>query len=157
MGGHRHRAARLALVLPLAVALGAGMLGSACGRDPSSAEAAVRQSFMLVSLPSLGTASWRCGRQDGTYGLSFRVFPSTATTDLRLVVGGRVVRRTTVNPGEVHRFPILGRSQRLELTQGTGAGILRATAAVRFDEAPVVSHCFAYSPPHLAVRVRPRR
>lgn len=55
------------------------------------------------------------------------------------------------------RLPLLGLSQRLELTQFTGAGTVQASVSLRFDRDPVVSHCFAYSPPHLAVWVTPRR
>jgi hypothetical protein len=84
------------------------------------------------------------------------VFAAHATTDLRLIAADRVVRAVTVDPGETHRFPVLGRSQRLELVQGTGAGTLRATVVVRFDDSPVVSHCYAYAPPKLTVRITPR-
>ena len=128
-----------------------------CDRDAAPAGAASRPSFLLVSLPSLGTATWRCGAEEDTYGLAFRVFPQGATTDLRLMEGKRLVRRATFQPGEVLQLPVLGLTQRLELTQGTGAGTLKASVSVRFDRAPVVSHCFAYSPPHMVVRVSPRR
>ena len=148
---------RLASILVLSAALAAGTLGTACEEASSPAGAEVRPSFLLVSLPSLGTATWRCGPKDDTYGLAFRVFSSGATTSVRLLAARRVVRRVTVHPGETYRFPVLGLSQRLKITQGTGAGTLRATVGARFDKAPVVSHCFAYSPPHLIVRVSTRR
>jgi hypothetical protein len=140
----------------VAGALISGLVTTACSGEAHTVAAAPRPSFLLVSLPSLGTATWLCGRRDGTYRLAFRVFPAHATTHVRLVAAGREVERVRLDPGESHRFRVLGRSQRLELTQGTGAGTLRATVAVEFDETPVVSQCVAYSPPRLTVRVGPR-
>jgi hypothetical protein len=147
---------KIALAAFIAAALASGVVSAACSRESQPADAAQRPSFHLVSLPALGTATWRCGERDGTYGLGFRVFPAYATTELLLVAGGRPVERVGLDPGEAHRFRLLGRSQRLELVQGTGAGTLRATVVVRFEETPVVSQCFAYSPPRLTVRVSPR-
>jgi hypothetical protein len=147
---------KLAAVVVVAGVLVSGLVSAACTGEARPVAAAARPLFLLVSLPSLGTARWFCGRRDGTYGLSFRVFPTRATTDLRLVVRGHEVERVRLDPGESHRFRLHGRSQRLELTQATGAGTLRATAAVEFERAPVVSQCVAYSPPRLTVRVGPR-
>jgi hypothetical protein len=146
----------MATVGILCAALASGLVTAACTKESPPAGAAPRPSFLLVSLPSLGTATWRCGRRDGTYGLAFRVFPAHATTNVRLAAANREVERVRLDPGEAHHFPVLGVSQRLELTQGTGAGTLRATVAVEFDTTPVVSQCFAYSPPRLTVRVTPR-
>ncbi len=103
-----------------------------------------RPSFLLVALPSLGTVSWRCTAEEDRYQLGFRVFRNSATTDVRLVVAGRTVRRARVNPGELPRLPVAGLSQRLVLSQFTGAGTLRATVDVRFFHRPVVSHCNSY-------------
>jgi hypothetical protein len=147
---------RFARVVAVCAVLATGVLMTACTEEPRPAVAVARPSFLLVSLPSLGTASWRCGEREGSYGLAFRVFEAHATTDLRLLSAGRVIRAVTVDPGESYRFPVLGRTQRLELAQGTGAGTLGATVIVRFDQTPVVSHCYAYSPPKLTVRVTPR-
>jgi hypothetical protein len=146
---------RLVVTALAALATAASVTG--CERGPAPAGAGERPSFLLVSLPSLGTAMWRCGAEEDTYGLAFRVFPGGATTELRLSEGRRVVRRVTVQPGELRPLPLLGLSQRLELMQSTGAGTVEASVSVRFDRDPVVSHCFVYSPPHLAVRVTPRR
>jgi hypothetical protein len=147
----------MAIAVVVTSALISGLATAGCTDEARPVAAAPRPSFLLVSLPSLGTATWFCGRRDGTYGLTFRVFQTRATTDVLLVTGDREVERVRLDPGESHRFPVVGRSQRLELTQGTGAGTLRATAAVEFDERPAVSQCVAYSPPRLVVRVGPRR
>ena len=118
---------------------------------------APRPSNLLVALPSLGTASWRCTGEEDRYQLGFRVFKNGATTDLRLVVGSQTVARARVDPGRSPRLPVAGLSQRLVLTQSTGAGTVRATVDVRFFHRPVVSHCNRYSPPALRVEVSPRR
>jgi hypothetical protein len=122
-----------------------------------SGSATARGPFLLVTLPSLGTVTWRCEQTLGRYALGVRLPQSGATTMARLTIGGRVVERVTVDPGEQWRFPASGRVQRLDLTQLTGAGTLQATVTVGFERRPVVSHCFAYSPPNLTVRMTPRR
>ena len=116
-----------------------------------------RSPFLLVSLASLGTVTWSCSGRQHRYSLAFRPFASSATADVRLILAKRVVRRATVHPGQSLRLPPAGLSQRLELRQATGAGTVKAWIGVRFDRRPVVSHCFAYSPPHTSVRITTRR
>lgn len=116
-----------------------------------------RGPFLLVSLPSLGVVTWRCGPRAASYGLGFRTFAQGATTDIRLVADGRTVRRARVDPGRAVRLPLRGLVQRLQVEQFTGAGTLRATVVVRFETTSLASHCFGYSPPALEVRVTPRR
>ena len=125
---------------------------SAAGGAPTA-----RPSYLLVALPSLGTVSWRCTAVEDRYQLGFRVFKNGATTDVRLVVGGRPLASVRVDPGELPSLPMAGLSQRLVFTQFTGAGTLRATVDVRFSNRPVVSHCNSYSPPRLRIEVTPRR
>ncbi|MBA2741292.1 MAG: hypothetical protein H0U46_04700 [Actinobacteria bacterium] len=127
------------------------------GAMPGVAAQPMQEANLLVSLPSLGTVTWRCGIAPGSYNLGFRVFERGASTEARLVVGGLVVLSRTVHPGHAWRLPAAGREQRLELSQFTGAGTLKATVSARFERRPVASHCYRYSPPNLVVRVAARR
>lgn len=140
-------------IAPFAVV--AAVLLAAVPGNASQSQA--RQVNLLVSLPSLGTVTWRCGTAPGTYDLGFRVFGTAASTEARLVVGGLVVLSRKVHPGHAWRLPPAGRVQRLELSQFTGAGTLKATVSVRFERQPIASHCYRYSPPNLEVRVAARR
>jgi hypothetical protein len=137
----------------------AALMGALCLVPSAGADvvAAPRGPFLLVGLPSLGAVSWRCAGPHGRYALGFSVPERGATTVVRLAVRGRVVERATVDPGEARGFPPRGLEQLLEVTQFTGAGTLQATVSARFDRRPTVSHCYAYSPPALIVRVTLRR
>jgi hypothetical protein len=149
----KHKARRCGALLACLALLAAA---PACQGDAEPSGAATRPGFLLVSLPSLGTVTWRCGAR-GEYGLAFEVFRTSASTQVRWLAGGDVRRRATVHPGEVLRLPLSGTRQDLEFKQGTGAGTLRASVSVEFETMPTVSHCYRYAPPHLAVRVTPRR
>lgn len=127
-----------------------------CIVSTSAATARPATPNLLVSLPSLGTVSWRCTAGAGRYQLAFRPFRNGATTDVRHVVAGRTVARARVDPGESRWLPVAGLSQRLELDQFTGAGRLRATVTITFLRRPVASHCYRYSPPRLLIEVTPR-
>ena len=118
----------------LVVIAGVGCLltAPATGSPPTT-------SNLLVALPSLGTVTWRCTADEGRYRLGFRVFGNGATTDVRLVVGGRTVSHARVDPGEAPALIAAGLSQRLLLTQFTGAGTLRAVVEVEFLRHPVAS------------------
>lgn len=117
----------------------------------------VRGPFLLIALPALGTVTWRCEVGTGRYALGFRSFRISATDHLVLSASGRVVRRADVQPGDSLALPFLGRAQELALVQGTGAGTLRASVVVRFDEPKVTPYCYAYLPPRVRVSVGPRR
>ncbi len=125
---------------------------SASGRSTK-----VRGPFLLVSLPSLGTATWRCDQPIAGpgYALGFRAV--NATESVRLHVGNRTVLIRVVQPGHGIRLPYLrSRVQQLDVVQGTEAGTLRAFVTVDF-----VPHgnlyCYSYFPPKMDVRVLPRR
>ncbi len=133
----------------------AGFVGCVASAAPANSPPPTPN--LLVSLPSLGTATWRCTASPGRYQFAFRVFGTGATTDIRLVLAGRTVARARIDPGKTLRLPVAGLSQTLELEQFTGAGTVRATVAVRFLRRPVASHCYRYSPPHIRVDVSPRR
>lgn len=123
----------------------------------SAAPAKARGPFLLVSLPSLGTVTWRCdpARQSGL-ALGFSAFSSAADLTLRLHVGRRTILRRHLVPGQATRFPYLqARVQQLDLVQGTKAGTLRAFVIVDF--VPGFNHCWPYYPPRTDVRVLPRR
>ena len=133
-------------------------VGSEDGAPSSSAASAnVRGPFLLVSLPSLGTVTWRCdpARQSGL-ALGFRAFSAGADLYLRLRAGGRTVLRRQILLGQMIRFPYLqARIQRLDFVQGTKAGTLRASVTVNF--LPGFGYCWPYFPPRMDVRVLPRR
>lgn len=108
-----------------------------------------------MSLPSIGTVTWRCNAGHTRYALGFRAFPVSATDHIRFS-GGRTVRTATVQPGEGVRFPFAGRVHRLEFVQQTGAGTLRASVTVRFDTPKIAPYCYPYLPPGVSVTVSPR-
>lgn len=116
--------------------------------------------FLLVSIASLGTVTWRCDPSgEPRYGLGFRVFRSAANTDVRLQIGRRTVQRRQVLPGRAVSFPLhptLTR-QRLDITQSTGARTLRALVDVDFGSPSNSSKCWSYSPPATTVSLTTRR
>lgn len=146
------------IVLSAALALSA----PAATAEPAK----VRGPFLLVTLPALGTVTWRCdparkpGLAPGLPGLAlgFRAFRNSATDHLRLHIGERTILRRVVQPGESVAFPYLrSRVQQLEIVQPTGAGTLRAFVTVSFVSPAVAPYCYPYLPPRLEVRVLSRR
>jgi hypothetical protein len=135
---------------------------SAAGASQRDAE---RGPFLLVSLPALGTVTWRCdpsvkpGIGPGLAGmaLGFRAFASSATDRLRFRAGRRIDVRRTVQPGKSVRFPYVPfRVQTLDVTQFTEAGTLRAHVTVDFVPHLLGTYCYPYLPPKVTVRVGPR-
>jgi hypothetical protein len=124
---------------------------------------AVRGPWLLVSLPSLGTVSWRCaptarpGVAPGLPGLALGFTARAATTHVQLSVRGRPTSRYVVQPGERPLLPFLrARIQHLRLVQRTGAGTLRAYLRVDFVPDTPTTFCYEYLPPRIRVRVEPR-
>jgi len=125
----------------------------------------VRGPWTLVTLPALGTVTWRCdtnGRPTaprlGALGLGFHVLARGATTDVRLHVASKTLARRTLQPGQSVRFAYARtRVQALDLVQQTGAG--RLVARVRVDFVPhlLATYCYPYLPPRVTVDVFPRR
>lgn len=118
----------------------------------------VRGPFLLVSLASLGTVTWRCDRaRRPGLALGFDSFTASADLTASLRASGRTVTGRHVAPGEVVAFPFLRAPiQRLELIQGTGAGTLRATITVDFAARSTPSHCWPYAPPKTDVALSTR-
>lgn len=111
-----------------------------------------RGPFLLVALPSLGTVTWSCGGSSAHHvALGYRVNSKEATTAVTLVAG-QTDRRVTLQPGQTTRFPLLAPGkQRLTISQGTEARLLRATLVATFSLDQ--SYCFPYFPPRISVAV----
>lgn len=93
----------------------------------------VRGPFLLVSLSSLGTVTWRCdpstkpGVAPGlaAMALGFRADVASATDHVRFHVCHRTILRRVVQPGESIKLPyVRSRVQQLDIVQQTGAGTL---------------------------------
>ncbi len=125
----------------------------------------IRGPFLLVSLPAMGTVTWRCDRTrkpgvaPGLPGLAlgFRAFRQSATDYLRLRAAGRLILDRYVQPGQTVRLPFLQSTvQTIEIVQATGAGTLRASVKVNFLPGTTSTYCFPYLPPRVEVRLGPR-
>jgi hypothetical protein len=139
----------VALVILLLVVIG--------GPIASARLESERGPWLLTSLPSMGSITWRCtaGARPSprAYALGFRALVSSATDEVQLLVNGRVVLSRTVQPGESVSFPHLAAAvQRVEVTQGTEPRTLKATITVDFKWAGY-SYCWSYLPPPVTVRV----
>lgn len=125
----------------------------------------VRGPFLLVTLPSLGTVTWRCdparkGPAADLPGLAlgFRSPSNGATERVRLRAGGRTIVSRVVQPGQRLNLPYLRtRVQQLDVTQTTGAGTLRAFITVDFAPHGSTTYCWPYAPPRIDVRLLPRQ
>jgi hypothetical protein len=145
----------------LAIVMAAGLVavGGADGNVASSSrQSRVRGPFLLVSLASLGTVTWRCDpARQPSLALGFRAFSSSADAYARLVVGSRTIKKAHVVPGAQVNFPYVRASvQKLNVVQGTEAGTLRAFVAVDFAAPSVPSHCWPYAPPRTHVTLTTR-
>lgn len=149
-----NRAALLLLVVALSAASAAGApAGSSRTRGP----------WLLTTLPSMGSVTWRCDVARERAGrpalaLGFRASRTGATEVLELTVAGRRVVRRTLQPGQVVALPYLDHAvQQLSVVQRTEPGTLRAVVRVDFSPRPVSpSHCWQYLPPAVTLRVFPR-
>jgi hypothetical protein len=116
-----------------------------------------RGPWLLTSLPSMGSITWRCSAgaraSSREYALGFRALASSATDEVQLLVNGRVVVSRTVQPGESLAFPHLAAAlQRVEVTQGTEPRTLKAAVNVDFKWAGY-SYRWSYLPPPVTVKV----
>jgi hypothetical protein len=137
------------LVILLFVVIGGPIASARVDRE--------RGPWLLTSLPSMGSITWRCTAgvrpSSRAYALGFRALASGATDEVRLLVNGRVVLSRTVQPGGSVAFPHLPAAvQRVEVTQGTEPRTLKAAVSVDFDWAGY-SYCWSYLPPPVTVRV----
>jgi hypothetical protein len=137
----------------------AGVAHAASDRHP------VRGPFLLVGLPSMGSATWRCDpdRQPGLaphlpgLALGFDASRSSATEQIRLRVGTRTILSRRLQPGESLQLPFLdARVQALDIVQATSIGALSASITVRFLADPVVPYCWPYAPPQVDVHISAR-
>ena len=132
-------------------------------RPDSYRPASVRGPFLLVTLASLGTVTWRCDpAREGPaadlpgLALGFRSPSSGATERVRLRAGGRTIVSRVVQPGQRLNLPYLGtRLQQLDVTQEKEAGTLRAFISVDFAPHKATTYCWPYSPPRIDVRLLP--
>jgi hypothetical protein len=139
----------VSLVILLLVVIGGPIASARMERE--------RGPWLLTSLPSMGSITWRCtaGARPSAraYALGFRALVSSATDEVRLLVNGRVMLSRTVQPGESVSFPHLAAAvQQVEVTQGTEPRTLKATVDVDFKWAGY-SYCWSYLPPPVTVRV----
>lgn len=149
-----------ALVVSVLIAVLIGTASASTTRPKSE-----RGPFLVVSLPALGSVTWRCdaSRRPGVardlpaMALGFRVFEDSATTVVRLHVRKRTIVQSSVHPGRSIRFPyVRSRLQQLDLVQATGAGTLRAFVSVDFVPGGGSKYCYDYLPPRVTVHVYPR-
>jgi hypothetical protein len=93
----------VSLVILLLVVIGGAIASARVERE--------RGPWLLTSLPSMGSITWRCTagarRSARAYALGFRALVSSATDEVRLLVNGRVVLSRTLQPGESVAFPHL--------------------------------------------------
>jgi hypothetical protein len=143
--------------------VGLAIVGSA---HAASEERSVRGPFLLVSLPSMGSATWRCDttRHPGLaphlpgLALGFDDSGSSASEQIRLRVGRRTIVSRRLQPGQSLQLPFLrARVQVIEVIQATSAGTSSASITVNFLAHPVVPYCWPYAPPRIDVHVSPRQ
>jgi hypothetical protein len=120
---------------------------------------AARGPYLLVSLASLGTVTWRCNpAREPSLALGFRAFKSSADSYVRLHARRRTYANRHVIPDQAVSFPFIApQRQQLDISQGTEAGELRAYITVDFAAPSAESHCWSYAPPLVTVRMLPRR
>ena len=85
---------------------------------------AARGPYLLVSLASLGTVTWRCNpARKPSLALGFRAFKSSADSYVRLHAGRHTYTNRQVIPGQAVSFPFIRpQRQQLDISQGTEAG-----------------------------------
>jgi hypothetical protein len=135
---------------PLAFLLAAGIVAA-----NGASAVRPRGPFPLLSLNSFGDVSWLCApgssRERDRFGLRYSQATGTATTRVRLVVGGRTVKTVQTNPGSAVRFPLLRPArQKLILVARTEPGTLTARVSVDFVRPyrrPSYAACWKYMPP----------
>jgi hypothetical protein len=108
------------------------------------------RSFVLATIPSVGTVTWRCDVPSGRYGLAFRLAPISATTAVTLTAPHFHEVRT-LQPEERVSLPLtrVG-TERVVAVQGTEARTLHATVTATFDRGR--GYCFSYFPPRVSMR-----
>ena len=124
-----------------------------------------RGPFLLVSLSSLGDVRWFCAAgtrpHPDKFALQYVQARATATTFVRLVVGGRTIKTARTNPGSIVRFPFVRQArQRLIFVQSHEPGTLTAVVDVDFRQPyrqSSYSACWPYMPPRVdaSIRFRP--
>lgn len=105
-----------------------------------------RGPWMLTSVPSIGSVTWRCrtgaSLSPRAYALGFKAFASSATDELSFYADGRRHERRTIQPGQSVAFPHLpSGQQRIEVVQRTEPRTLHATVTVTFKARTGFSYC----------------
>ncbi len=134
--------------------------------EAQASQAKVRGPWLLVSLASLGTVTWRCdpSRHPGLapdlpgLALGFHAFRSGQTGSVRLRAGGRTILTRVIQPGQSIQLPYLQtRIQRLDIAEGGEDGTLRASVTVDFAAHAISGFCWPYMPPTVDARLSARR
>lgn len=110
------------------------------------------RSFVLATIPSVGTVTWRCNISSGRYGIALRLARISATTGVT-VTAPRFHAMRTLQPGQRVSLPLVRTGvERIVAAQGTEARTLRATVTATFERGR--GYCFPYFPPRFSLRVR---
>jgi hypothetical protein len=126
----------------------------------------VRGPWMLVSLASLGTVTWRCDprRNPGLapelpgLALGFNSARSGQTESISLRAAGRTIVARILPPGQTAQLPYLQtRIQRLDINASGEDGTLHGAITVDFAAHSVSGYCWSYMPPAVTVQLSPRR
>jgi hypothetical protein len=148
------------------LAVGLVVLATVGGARAATERHQLRGPFLLVSLPSMGSATWRCdpARHPGLaphlpgLALGFDASRSSATEQIRLRAGKRTILSRRLQPGQSLDLPYLHeRVQTLDVVQATSAGTVNASITVNFLAGPTIPYCWAYAPPRIDVHVSARR
>ena len=108
-----------------------------------------RGPWLLTSVPSVGSITWRCS----PYALGFHAYASSATDRVSFRAGGRTILSSTVQPGQTVRFPyVRSARQQVRITQATEPRTLQATVTVDFGSA-ASPYCRPYLPPPVSLRL----
>lgn len=143
----------------------AGCLAAFTSQAAATSEK-VRGPWLLVSLPALGTVTWRCdpSRHPGVapglpaLALGFHAFRVGQSGEIRLHLGGRTILRRVIQPGRSITLPYLrARVQQLDISESGEDGTLRAFVTVYFAAGATSGYCWPYLPPKIDVEVVPRR
>lgn len=157
---------RSSSVMRRLMAVGFGACLILLSTQASASQVKVRGPWLLVSLASLGTITWRCdttrhpGLASGLPGLAlgFHSFALGQTASVSLRASGRPILTRVIQPGQSIQFPYLqNRTQRLDIAEGGEDGTLRALVTVDFAAPAVSNYCWPYMPPAVNVQLMARR
>jgi hypothetical protein len=123
----------------------------------------VRGPWLLTAIPSVGAVRWSCTAASAglrpRHRLELDAEPWSATDVVTFAIGGRVVAKRNVQPGDVWRLPwTRALRMTLRIEQGSEARDLKATVEVDFGPAERASGaCYSYFPPAVTTTLAPYR